>query len=286
MTTTAVSSSPLLTCHPCSPSSSYNKRIHNDAMFDMRLEDTTSTFPPQKRQRTQYRRVACRARNMPPDHDEDSAYFEIPIDAPHGILLGCSHPSCGNDKKRFRYCVVCQIPVSKRNFAKRHSHGLPMGSTMGSKPTGLESTTSVVNIPSRSLGTDLGCNDCLSTDEESRCVEEVSSASSTSQPLTEQERRWLQLLYNCPKVDSVQDFKQWIQHIVQCADVGRKEDDCASMKHDALTTPDEPSQDECIYTDAAFSSQDVLSAIEIESIKEAFTADEIYEFEVGDGFLL
>lgn len=82
-----------------------------------------------------FRIVACRARNMPPDHDAKRAYFKIPLNATHGFLLGCSHPVCGLNRKRFRYCAVCQVPVSKRNFSTRHSHGLQIGSSRQSTCT-------------------------------------------------------------------------------------------------------------------------------------------------------
>jgi len=72
------------------------------------------------------RRFPCKARNMPPSHREGSAFIEVPENATHGLLLACSHPACSGNgaKKRFCYCVVCKIPVSKRNFMNRHAHGL------------------------------------------------------------------------------------------------------------------------------------------------------------------
>ena len=73
-----------------------------------------------------YRRFPCKARNMPPSHRDGAAYIEVPPNATHGMLLACSHPACSGNgaRKRFCYCVICKIPVSKRNFMNRHAHGL------------------------------------------------------------------------------------------------------------------------------------------------------------------
>jgi hypothetical protein len=50
------------------------------------------------------RRVVCSARGLSKDHNCDTAFFEIPSDAPHGLLLICSHPKCISAGVRFRYC--------------------------------------------------------------------------------------------------------------------------------------------------------------------------------------
>ena len=59
------------------------------------------------------RRVRCRARLLAlADHDADNAYFEIPLDAPHGMVMSCSHPKCAASGRRFRYCrgkVLCSF---------------------------------------------------------------------------------------------------------------------------------------------------------------------------------
>ena len=36
--------------------------------------------------------------------------------------MRCSHPICRRRGVRFRYCLICQRPVAKRNFSSRHSH--------------------------------------------------------------------------------------------------------------------------------------------------------------------
>ena len=91
-------------------------------------------------------RFPCKARNMPQDHDDDTAYIDVPHDAYHGMMLDCSHPACAARKRRFRYCTVCHIPVSKRNFSKRHNHGLMATSNTPIKTA----TTMMTSIPSSS----------------------------------------------------------------------------------------------------------------------------------------
>jgi hypothetical protein len=51
-----------------------------------------------------HRRIPCRARSLSNNHNIDTAYFEIPYDAPHGLQLHCSHQECIQSGRRFRYC--------------------------------------------------------------------------------------------------------------------------------------------------------------------------------------
>jgi hypothetical protein len=48
--------------------------------------------------------------------------FEIPRDVKHGENLQCSFPQCRNEGVKFCYCLICGIPVAKRNFRQRHEH--------------------------------------------------------------------------------------------------------------------------------------------------------------------
>lgn len=68
--------------------------------------------------------VPCRARGMPMDHNFISAYFVIAEDAKHGENLVCSYYACRNGGIKFRYCAYCMAPVAKRNFSRRHDHGM------------------------------------------------------------------------------------------------------------------------------------------------------------------
>lgn len=53
-----------------------------------------------------------------------SAYFVISEDAKHGENLVCSYYACRNGGIKFRYCAYCMAPVAKRNFSRRHDHGM------------------------------------------------------------------------------------------------------------------------------------------------------------------
>jgi hypothetical protein len=66
-----------------------------------------------KRVCTNYRRVPCRARSLSETHNNDTAYFDIPRNAPHGMQLQCSHDECVLSGRRFRYCEGKQIIVSR-----------------------------------------------------------------------------------------------------------------------------------------------------------------------------
>ena len=59
------------------------------------------------------RRMPCKARGVPGEHVASNAYIDIPVDAKHGTLLSCSHPSCRHSGRLFRFCSVCQVPVAK-----------------------------------------------------------------------------------------------------------------------------------------------------------------------------
>jgi hypothetical protein len=50
------------------------------------------------------RRVICRARGLSQDHNATTAFIDIPIGAPHGLLLVCSHMECAKSQRRFSYC--------------------------------------------------------------------------------------------------------------------------------------------------------------------------------------
>jgi hypothetical protein len=89
-------------------------------------KDTSTQQPPSKRARTsgQFLRVPCKARSIPNTHNSSNAFLNVPVDAPHGLLLSCSHFECAASGRTFRYCIVCATPVAKRNFPQRHGHGL------------------------------------------------------------------------------------------------------------------------------------------------------------------
>lgn len=78
----------------------------DDARGKRRLFSTQHAEPPSSSKRTKlaYRRVRCKARGMSESHNSDTAYFEIPANAPHGLLLCCTHPECQASNRKFRFC--------------------------------------------------------------------------------------------------------------------------------------------------------------------------------------
>jgi hypothetical protein len=60
----------------------------------------------------------------------------------HGEELFCSHQTCRNGGVKFRFCTVCQVPVAKRNFRKRHMHGMQDSKTPRKRGKGKRSLTS------------------------------------------------------------------------------------------------------------------------------------------------
>lgn len=76
------------------------------------------------RKRSRILRFPCKARGVPDNHNANNAYIDVPSNASHGAVVLCSHPICAASGRKFRYCSVCMVPVAKRNFSKRHGHGL------------------------------------------------------------------------------------------------------------------------------------------------------------------
>lgn len=58
-----------------------------------------------KRPRVSCRRVPCKARGLSINHNQETAFLEIPENATHGMLLCCSHPDCARSGRRFRFCT-------------------------------------------------------------------------------------------------------------------------------------------------------------------------------------
>lgn len=78
------------------------RRSHGMAGLKHCME--VSEEQPKKRLCGSYRRIPCRARSLSIQHNGESAYFDVPHDAPHGMPLNCSHEECINSGRRFRYC--------------------------------------------------------------------------------------------------------------------------------------------------------------------------------------
>jgi hypothetical protein len=97
-------------------SSSSSSRNQNCQGFTSSLQppdDLDTESPRSKASRNIYvRRVACKARGLSKNHNSETAYFEVPPNAPHGMLLSCSHPECVASGRKFRYCQCKFIAIN------------------------------------------------------------------------------------------------------------------------------------------------------------------------------
>jgi len=87
----------------------------------LQRDTTRSVYSRQQHDRVPVR-VPCCARDMPLEHNFQTAYFVIDPTMAHGTELLCSYPSCRASGSKFRYCFYCNKAVHKRNFWKEHSH--------------------------------------------------------------------------------------------------------------------------------------------------------------------
>ena len=188
----------------------------------------------------QFHRIPCKARGISTKHNTDTAFLDIPVDAPHGLLLSCSHPECAESGRKFRYCTVCASPVAKRNFPKRHGHGL-IRSAKDLKAVDYY-TASFVDISSVA---DASCYPCIEqtvaapTFEKPRHRRVVSYDESTygaavqqpspavqqpvaSRPpatdsllnLSVKEQQWLDLLHKRPNLKQESNMAAWMDKII------------------------------------------------------------------------
>ena len=81
-------------------------RVGSNAQKHPLLHDTASSDDqlPSKRFCRKGTRVVCKARGLSKKHNASTAYFDIPGNASHGLLLTCSHPECVASGRKFRFC--------------------------------------------------------------------------------------------------------------------------------------------------------------------------------------
>jgi hypothetical protein len=101
-----------------------DEEFYNEDEKGHTVERMTTVEAPNTEDEMGFKRFPCKARNVCESHTSKSAYIELPPDAIHGLQLFCSHPECSGTGRAFRWCNVCEVIVAKRNFVKRHSHGL------------------------------------------------------------------------------------------------------------------------------------------------------------------
>lgn len=61
----------------------------------------------------------CPARSLDSGHHSATLSF-LNGEGVHGAGMICSSRACADTGRRFKYCAVCKIPVSARNFRRRH----------------------------------------------------------------------------------------------------------------------------------------------------------------------
>jgi hypothetical protein len=79
----------------------------------LREEEYESQYEPphEKLCGSAIHRIPCKARGVSKNHSAENAFFDVPGDAPHGLLLQCSSEECTSSLRRFRYCRGKQIRV-------------------------------------------------------------------------------------------------------------------------------------------------------------------------------
>lgn len=193
------------------------------------------------------RRVPCKARGMGDSHTSSTAYFDIPLNLQHGAILACSHPGCAASGRRFRYCQVCEVPVAKRNFIKRHSHGLiPAGdpilvasqnasraseslleakdddyseeSNKRHRSVSYDAADTLNQLGSKRKGGQLTSEKPLNSNASVKSMQDASSQ------LNVIEIQWLKLLYNRPSADDKEASEEWMSSILATAESAKKAD--------------------------------------------------------------
>ena len=185
-----------------------------------------------RRRRTH--RFSCKARGVPDNHNASSAYVDVPPDTAHGSILVCSHPACCDSGRKFRWCEVCGVPVAKRNFGKRHAHGILMAPQLALGEERLEDDGSSSQSPKRQRLNTLGCSgEVLKLRVRKKSSSKVpttvimepapsvtdrtitaASTETTSNQLTAQERQWLDLFRATEG-----DFLSWMEAVVETSEL-------------------------------------------------------------------
>ena len=184
------------------------------------------------------RRIPCKARGMPEDHNSELAYFEIPADATHGKILACSHPDCEASGRRFRYCAVCALPVAKRNFMKRHAHGIfstskelmdadsneedsPICSFVGETEKYISSSSEQGTILATRQSK--GHRRVVSSDTRAAKESQNGTASPATSPnlaiqLNANEFKWVSLLHDRPETEDTASMSQWMETVIKLSE--------------------------------------------------------------------
>lgn len=206
--------------------------------------DSDCSQPPAKMMRynSTFDRVPCKARGVSEKHNPITAFIDIPVDAPHGLLLSCSNIECVESGRKFRYCKICAHPVAKRNFPKRHGHGL-IESSIDLKELDCKYNSILVNSsdedtscqpcnPLTAMPQSPRTGDCEKPSLRNRIIsfdvpnqmtasgqQDASPASSSLTIKTElelnlNEKEWLSLLKTRPNLEDHVEMSAWMEKII------------------------------------------------------------------------
>ena len=191
-------------------------------------------------------RVPCKARGLPSDHNHRTAYIEIPVNAPHGMILMCSHTMCAGTGRKFRYCAVCKVPVAKRNFRKRHAHGLLVPRSVDGltrdMPHAMQPQQQQ-HMEYQHQGPHVG-GVVVSNDIRESSSGESGGEIKMTVKLLPHEFRWLAVLHNRPKTEDGAAMQKWFQRVLEVSneafayeqqDKGPEEMDCDAQQQQSAT---------------------------------------------------
>jgi len=185
--------------------------------------------------------VPCRARGMPMDHNFISAYFVISEDAMHGENLVCSYFACRNGGIKFRYCAYCMAPVAKRNFSRRHDHGMSKnkgGSSIRDEEEEDDDDTvgeseKLQCIPCDEASTSTFGNNALPSPKEDKMIlaveennkrkraesDDVKAQVVISVVSSERRTLWNNLLKKRPRTKDPTELSAWLNEVLAISDV-------------------------------------------------------------------
>ena len=149
----------------------------------------------------------------------------IPETVEHGEELICSYYACRNAGIKFRYCSHCKIPVAKRNFRKRHNHGLmaPRGGraavNIGADSDEEEPDTGPASVVNNGgAGSGPANRSCVPAPPLSSAGSPVISADGKSiEP--ERSSRWAELLRDRPPTGDSNAMSSWLLEVLSVSDL-------------------------------------------------------------------
>ncbi len=167
-----------------------------------------------------------------------SAYFVIAEDSKHGENLVCSYYACRNGGVKFRYCAYCMAPVAKRNFSRRHDHGMSKKKGAASikddeedeeDDDTVDESEMTVSDRGSLIGYVVSSNSSAAAKKKEPVEEDTTKRQSESVPLEEtveeedfsSERRemWHNLLSKRPSSKDPKGLSKWLSEVLSVSDL-------------------------------------------------------------------